>query len=695
MLYNYLITVYKVIVGLVTPERLMYVGLGAFGFYLIWMCISVIASFQRKFNSRCQELVSFTIKTKDIEKHPELIDLKADKISSGFGFGWKKFRTSSMGKPSDFIKRRDALDVEINGGILNNGKTLMRAYITFFTTLLFIFNFAYIGGEKTITFMSFAESLFVPFIFYVLIKLFYFLHNSIKQKLYRMDIESFYELIDLLDSKFEKKGKFVSEEVEEEQEEVLEKDTEDIAEPEKTEEEDKEENTLDKYDIFKKNNIDVSKILNEVPGERGNSLPHINVDSDFVIKDDDQVGAKMVSQDDNATTLFGGMMQNTSGLKKNNFLEVEKNIAEIDEEKLDKFAKYDLQKEEENNEPIVESSENELENENLEDSVNVKPQIEEVPVVDSIQEMEEESKDDLSSSTSKFIEIEHNDKDDKVNEEQNIASVVSGFKANRSKLASGGMIIERNEPITKRERTGYFSEQDENLTSVTPATSHEMTDIEVSEEPIINRPLTQDSADNVLNTLKSAQGGYDAYVGGQNFAPSTNYGTIDYNQNYGYGGQPIYPNQIPPQMPNYGYAAQPVYPSYAPQNPVYGQGYAQEQPETYDNYEEEEIVEEKPKKQKVVRTKDNEPRPRNLKASTDKKQVKQEVSQVAKRGRPKKQEVSETMVIENDKQFNEVLSRAEKLMRKSDEGLSESQSKRIEKEIKILMDAMNRYKEGK
>ena len=74
---------------------------------------------------------------------------------------------------------------------------------------------------------------------------------------------------------------------------------------------------------------------------------------------------------------------------------------------------------------------------------------------------------------------------------------------------------------------------------------------------------------------------------------------------------------------------------------------------------------------------------------------KEEVEKMEKRGRPKKQEVSETMVIENDKQFDEVLSRAEKLMRKSESGLSESQSKRIEKEIKMLMDAMNRYKESK
>lgn len=696
MLYNYLITLYKVIAGLVTPERLMYVGLGAFGFYLIWMCLSLITSFQRKFNSRCQELVSFVIKTKDIEKHPEQIDAKAYKVSSGFGFGWKKFRSGATGKPSDYIKRREALDVEINGGVLNNGKSLMRAYIAFFTTLLFIFNFAYIGGEKTITFMSFAESLFVPFVFYVIIKLFYFLHNSIRQKLYRMDIESFYELVDLLDSKFEKKGKIlVEDETEDAQEEQPEEGPEEEQPEEQAEEESEDENTLDKYDIFKKKNIDVSKIMNETPAGAGSTLPHINVDSDYVIKDDETVGAKMVSQDDNASTLFGGMMQNTSGLKKNNYLEVEKNIAEIDEEKLDKFAKFDIQKNEDVEQTEdVETVENQEIQENLEQDEQIEEQPQEEEVAENFDLLEDENNEDGSlgnSSSSKFIQIEKNEKaEDSLLEEQNIASVVSGFKANRSKLASGGMIIERNEPIAKRERSGYFTEQDDSYSEVTPMAAEELTNIEVPEQPVINKPLTQDNADNVLNTLKSTQGGYDVYSGNQNFAPSTNYGTVGYNQNFGYGGQPIYPNQMPPQMPNYGYGAQPVYPNYNTQ-PAYEQNYEAAE-EDYEEYEDE--VEEKPKKKKVVRTKENEPRPRNLKSSS-KKQTKQEVSQVAKRGRPKKQEVSETMVIENDKQFNEVLSRAEKLMRKSDEGLSESQSKRIEKEIKILMDAMSRYKEGK
>ena len=66
-----------------------------------------------------------------------------------------------------------------------------------------------------------------------------------------------------------------------------------------------------------------------------------------------------------------------------------------------------------------------------------------------------------------------------------------------------------------------------------------------------------------------------------------------------------------------------------------------------------------------------------------------------KRGRPKKPVFDEEVSITSSAEFNAALSRAEKLMRKSEEGLSASQSKRIEKELKMLMEAMNKYKEGR
>ena len=270
---------------------------------------------------------------------------------------------------------------------------------------------------------------------------------------------------------------------------------------------------------------------------------------------------------------------------------------------------------------------------------------------------------------------------------------MSGFKASRSKLASGGMVIERNEPISRRERASYYADS---TPEPAPAVQQPQRPVE---QPVVKNditiPVAEDNADSVLNALKSAPGTYDAvYVGNQTFAPSTNYG-VGYDQGYGYNAQPMYQQQ--PQMQGYGYN-QPSYPNY---NQA-GYGMDMQPSQDYEEYyeDEEEIVEEEvveeaqPKKKKTVRTKENEPRPRNLKSSS-KKSVKEEPKEVERRGRPKKQEVSESMVIENDKQFNEVLARAEKLMRKGEEGLSESQTKRIEKEIKILMDAMNRYKESK
>lgn len=66
------------------------------------------------------------------------------------------------------------------------------------------------------------------------------------------------------------------------------------------------------------------------------------------------------------------------------------------------------------------------------------------------------------------------------------------------------------------------------------------------------------------------------------------------------------------------------------------------------------------------------------------------------RGRPRKEATGEEgFVIKTDKDFEDALVRAEKLMRKNEEPLSASQTKRIEKQLKELIDAMSKYKESK
>jgi len=82
--------------------------------------------------------------------------------------------------------------------------------------------------------------------------------------------------------------------------------------------------------------------------------------------------------------------------------------------------------------------------------------------------------------------------------------------------------------------------------------------------------------------------------------------------------------------------------------------------------------------------------PANKQEYTEKEEQMEE-----KRGRGRPRKVAEgELVITNDKQFEEVLLKAEKLMRKSEEALSASQAKRVEKALKELIEAMAKYKEG-
>ena len=90
-LYDYLLTFYKVLVGVVTTKRLIMVALCALGFYLIWVSCSLLSCFQRKFSKRCSKLYDFVRKNKMDSNNLRIVDMMAEKISSGFYHGWKKF----------------------------------------------------------------------------------------------------------------------------------------------------------------------------------------------------------------------------------------------------------------------------------------------------------------------------------------------------------------------------------------------------------------------------------------------------------------------------------------------------------------------------------------------------------------------------------------------------------------------------
>ena len=745
MLYDYILTAFKLVVGLVTTERLIYGALIFFAFYLVWVCASLMFSFQRKFNVNCVKLYNFIKKTPLSAENAKIVDLKIAKISSGFNHGWSMFKSSSSGKPSDYITRREALDVEVTGGVLNQGKTLMRAFINISTFGLFLLNFAYLGSNNTITCYLIAESMVLPFIYFAVMKVFYFLYTSVKQQLYKSDIECFYDLVDLLDATFagtavrefsvqediiaaDGDEAVLTEAVEidkdampEESEQESLQETEEESEQE---EEDPKKKTIDDYDIFKKKNIDVDKLVSgEVP-TTGSVLPFINVDSDYVIKDtDNDVPRKPILNEDDTSLLLGGMIQDGGSIKKQE--EYDEAVKTLEEEKSKEEALENKATEDKKEEPQTTEEKEEdpfagLEKFNVggelpsdvgelpKDEVKEESQ----PAVDNSETTKEESITEESTIANSEDSKESDELEDK---KANLENIISSFKPKRSKLASGGVVIERNEPIARRERaknmagasgTNYAADVEELAGNNEPV---------YNQAPEITQLAAPEDVNNVLNSLKSTPGSYEPvyqdYMQGSQ--PGSTYPDyIDPSYNAGYGYQDPY-GSVPGymQQPYGATSAGSSYSSYnqvqynspspyqgAGQNAynqsidVYGESY---QEDDYSD-EEEDVEEDIPAKAPRKTAKKSQSKNTTKKGA---KKVKMEEKQPepvkSNRGRPRKPVFDDQITIKDDKEFDSVLARAEKLMRKSDEGLSQSQSKRIEKELKMLMDAMNRYKEGK
>ncbi|MBQ8451900.1 MAG: hypothetical protein IJ538_03910 [Clostridia bacterium] len=708
MLFDYLLTAFKVIVGLFTSDRLMWAAFIAIAIHLVWVILSLTFCFQKKFYAKSLKLYNYLQNNPNITIDDAELNKHVNSISRGFSYGWKRFKNAKAGKPSAFLKRRDVLDVEISGGIQNQGRSFMKAFIGFAVTAIGLINVASYANTQALTGYLLAESLVLPLVTLFVMRILYFLYTTVKQQLYKNDIDAYYELMSQLDEKFERETEpqvifkevpitsqndaFETEEVAQEEREEGEEPSE--VEPAKNEEmveesaevkqEETKEDLLDRFDIFKKKNIDVDKLANEIPTS-GAAVSYINVDGDYVIKDDETGPRKTYLAAENGSDVLGGMLQNTSGIKSNKETKeeiIEDSTEEESAEKveteeepengLDNLSAFELGKKPNENE--VEVEETHEEPTEVENEVNEAEKVETLPEPEENEETVEESENAVgeaniepeaeSTNDETFEETPSEEtefKTDEINEEQEIASLVGGFKARNNRLATGGVVVERNDNFGKRNR---------------------------SEDSRINVLNLEDNTDNIVSTFSQGSAPVypetPVYYGAQN----VDYGVpvqpnMNYNGNYqDYGVEQMY--NYDPNMNNFS--------NYSNNFVDYGQdpysnNFAGKTEEVQKSVEKK-----KASKSKVVS------KPKATKP-VEKKQVKpvetkqEEVSPAGKRGRPKKQVFDETITIKDDKEFDQVLSRAEKLMRKSDEGLSQSQSKRIEKELKMLMDAMNRYKE--
>ncbi len=684
MIYNYILIALRLFVGLLTDKIMILTAFVGLGIYLLWVFGAVAFSFGRKFYKRCDKLTKFVNENEKSEENLNIILEKSKKISSGLASGIKTFMRNGSGYPSNYISKTSALDSEVTGGIFNHGKSFMRAYITVSSLFLLLMNFAYLGADKTITGTLISEIAFLPLIYFVVIRLFYFLYTSTQQQFYKIDVDKLSELVDALDEKYgarqqafvtvkqdfdvlpeqtENKEIFENdkfEQVQENEETVVssEQPQTDVVEVK----EEAPKKTLDDYDFFKKKNIDVEKLVNEVPTSSSSSaLPFIDVDSDFEIKDD-------------------------------------KNETKVYNEQSDLVTRPEEENKQENTNDSFDSKN---------ESISAKTNSEATPSLSHFNESGSE-KNVNSEILNKATEIEKNDVESKTTDaDDSIANLVGRFLSTKPNTTESRPVSKQSARVTHKSLREKLAESESNS-----ITKSGFQNNQAGARPYYNQGMQNQTngrgnpMSNFLNMGKSSFENQPYGTTQTGFNPQSNFyggfngvnGLNSQSQNVDTGNaKPIVKKPVlqkPVLRQSKSVEQKPVVQTTQVETPPAVKVQSVQPYQPVKPIEPKQTIKPvaKPIEPKPVVLQEN--KPAESKTVSSANAIAATVpKEKGKRGRPAKQVFDENVTIKNDAEFEAVLSRAEKLMRKSEEGLSASQSKRVEKELKSLLDAMNRYKE--
>ncbi len=202
MLSEYIVAAFKVLVGVINSERLIFIALIAVGIMLIWEIFALIFSFQIRFARGVKTINEYISRNGITGEAQSGLKALVSKMPPEFVRGYKAFERNPHSLPSDYIKRETSLDLELHGGIFNQNKSILKTYMNAVFVILAIFSLAIVADGSTevaISGYAIAEALIVPFCFLLLAKVLFYVYAAIRQNQYRYAIDEFNEMINNFD----------------------------------------------------------------------------------------------------------------------------------------------------------------------------------------------------------------------------------------------------------------------------------------------------------------------------------------------------------------------------------------------------------------------------------------------------------------------------------------------------------------
>ena len=209
-MFEYIVTIFKVVVGVITNERLVIASLIALGLLLLWIVFSLCFSFEMRFLSGARKINKYISRNGIAGAHKQGLANLVQKMPSEFIRGYHTYEKNPHSLPSEYIKRSDCLDLELNGGVFNQNRSIIKSYINTVFFALLVFSFAIMSSsslfdsgsatsETALTGYMVAEAMLIPFLFLLVAKGMYYIYTAIRQHQYHVAVEEFNEMIDNFD----------------------------------------------------------------------------------------------------------------------------------------------------------------------------------------------------------------------------------------------------------------------------------------------------------------------------------------------------------------------------------------------------------------------------------------------------------------------------------------------------------------
>ena len=208
-------TAFKVLSAGLTINSTCIVCIVLLALLVVWCTISLLINNHISLKKRCISVINFVQNNGVNRENYSKLTTLLSSFPTAIRFKWKKFENEKRGRASDYLGQNECIDLQVNGGISRQCRSLMRSAILVCACMVALFSFTLIGAtvldgassvELTNTLV--ADALILPLLFYILCMVVYYVYTSLRHLQHRILVDTFYDFLDVLDEKVDMEDLF-------------------------------------------------------------------------------------------------------------------------------------------------------------------------------------------------------------------------------------------------------------------------------------------------------------------------------------------------------------------------------------------------------------------------------------------------------------------------------------------------------